>query len=254
MGGIILGDYDVQQVCLNGHQITDRFFRSSEIRKKYCNKCGAPTIHQCPKCGQVIPGEYIVEGVFNFGHETPVPEFCNNCGAPFPWIENKAEITQAVAEESANPLNLVEHICSRFHLVAKQLRDRYRNRNTLDIEDEYDVQNLLHALLRLFFDDIRPEEWTPSYAGACSRVDFLLKPEQIVIEVKKTRKGLAAKEVGEQLIIDIARYKKHPDCKTLFCFVYDPDGRISNPQGIENDLACEEDGFCVKVFIVPKGY
>ena len=40
----------------------------------------------------------------------------------------------------------------------------------------------------LYFDDIRAEEWTPSYAGKCARVDFLLKNEKIVIEVKKTRK------------------------------------------------------------------
>ena len=65
---------------------------------------------------------------------------------------------------------------------------------TLDVEDEYDVQDLLHALLRLYFKDIRPEEWTPGYAGTSSSMDFLLHPEEIVIEVKKTRKGLRANE------------------------------------------------------------
>ena len=57
-----------------------------------------------------------------------------------------------------------------------------------EIKDEYDVQDLLNALLRLNFDDVRPEEYTPSYAGSSTRVDFLLKKEKIVIEVKKTRK------------------------------------------------------------------
>jgi hypothetical protein len=33
------------------------------------------------------------------------------------------------------------------------------------LKDEYDVQDLLYALLRIFFDDVRPEEWTPSFAG-----------------------------------------------------------------------------------------
>lgn len=36
---------------------------------------------------------------------------------------------------------------------------------------------------------MRPEKWTPSYAGACSRMDFLLKREQIGLEAKKTRAG-----------------------------------------------------------------
>lgn len=148
----------------------------------------------------------------------------------------------------------VEHICARFHRVARQLRYRHNGRYTLHIEDEYDVQDLFHALLALFFDDIRPEEWTPSYAGGSARMDFLLKQEEAVIEIKKTRKGLAAKEVGEQLIIDIEKYKVHPSCKTLVCFVYDPEGRVANPTGIENDLKRSEIGIEIKVIVAPKGY
>ena len=67
-------------------------------------------------------------------------------------------------------------------------------------------------------------------------MDFLLKKEEIVIEVKKTRSGLTSNKIGEQLIIDIEKYKEHPDCKTLVCFVYDPEGRIANPRGVEADL------------------
>ena len=147
----------------------------------------------------------------------------------------------------------IKLLCERFHVVAKQIRARYDDRETLSVEDEYDVQDLFHAMLKLFFDDIRKEEWTPSYAGGSSRVDFLLKQEQTVIEIKKTRKGLAAKELGEQLIIDIQRYQAHPSCKSLLCFVYDPEGRISNPKGIENDLNRDFNGFYVEVIIAPKG-
>ena len=133
-------------------------------------------------------------------------------------------------------MSLVKLICGRFHLAAGQLKHRREGRSTLDIRDEYDVQDLLHALLRLHFDDIRPEEWTPSYAGGAARMDFLLKAEQIVLEAKMTRAGLGPKEVSEQLIIDAARYKTHPDCKTLVCFVYDPEGIVKNPRGVEADL------------------
>ena len=146
----------------------------------------------------------------------------------------------------------VERIIKRFHKVARQLRSRYADRPAIEIEDEYDVQDVFHALLKLFFDDVRPEEYTPSYAGSASRVDFLLKSEQIIIEIKKTRKGLAAKQIGEQLIIDSQRYQAHPDCKHLVCFVYDPEGRVANPNGIEKDLTKEINGTPVSVFIYPK--
>lgn len=145
----------------------------------------------------------------------------------------------------------LSNLFNKFHAVAKQLRNRYSSRNTLDIEDEYDVQDLLHALLRLYFDDVRNEEWTPSYAGGSSRMDFLLKEEKIVIEVKKTRKGLNDKELGKQLIEDKEKYKAHPDCKKLICFTYDPEGRIVNPKGIENDLNSQGDTFEVLIVIRP---
>ena len=51
-----------------------------------------------------------------------------------------------------------ERLCDRFHIVAKQLTRRSEGRSTIVISDEYDVQDLMHALLRLFFDDVRPEE------------------------------------------------------------------------------------------------
>ena len=163
-------------------------------------------------------------------------------------IETYAK-TNETKDESTQ---IIINIFNRFHKICKQLRNRYDSRETLDVCDEYDVQDLMHALLLLNFDDIRPEEWTPSYAGGASRQDFLLKKEQIVIEIKKTRKGLQDKQLGEQLIVDIAKYKKHPDCKKLFCFVYDPEEKIINPVGIENDLIGEHDNLYVIVKIVQK--
>lgn len=164
------------------------------------------------------------------------------------WDEDNSEPIQA----DLGAIDKVQLIITRFHQVARQLRSRHSDRPTIEIEDEYDVQDLFHGLLRLYFDDVRAEEYTPSYAGSASRVDFLLKQEQIVIEIKKTRKGLTAKEIGEQLIIDSQRYQSHPNCGQLICFVYDPEGRIANPCGIEGDLSKEINGVPVSVYIRPQ--
>ena len=155
-------------------------------------------------------------------------------------------------EDAPDTISLIEKLCLRFHAAARQLQGRHDNRPTLTINDEYDVQDLLHALLRLHFDDVRAEEWTPSYAGSGSRVDFLLKAERIVVEVKKTRPTMKARDLGEQLIVDRERYRKHPDCDTLVCFVYDPDGRIGNPAGIERDLEEHPGPMRVRVIIAPR--
>ncbi|MCJ7444855.1 MAG: hypothetical protein MUO26_10050 [Methanotrichaceae archaeon] len=142
---------------------------------------------------------------------------------------------------NSGSLDLVRKICERFPLIVQHLKTRHADREPLQIKDEYDVQYLFRALLQLHFDDIRPEEWIPSYSGAASRTDFLLKREQIFIEVKKTRNGLDDRELGNQLIVDIHHYKAHPDCKMLICFVYDPEKKIKNPSGIENDINLSEE-------------
>lgn len=83
-------------------------------------------------------------------------------------------------------------------------------------------------------------------------MDFLLREANIAIEVKMTRDNLKDKEIGEQLIIDIAKYKQHPNVNVLYCFVYDPNSNIYNPVGLENDLNQQSsDDFKVKVFVRP---
>ena len=82
-------------------------------------------------------------------------------------------------------------------------------------------------------------------------MDFLLKDEGIIIEVKKTRDSMTSKKLGEELIIDREKYKTHPDCRKMYCFVYDPEGLLGNPSGIKKDLEKGDEGF-IKVFIRPE--
>ncbi|SFW32636.1 hypothetical protein [Ruminococcus flavefaciens] len=142
----------------------------------------------------------------------------------------------------------LERIFARFRKVAVQLARRYDGRETLRITDEYDVQDLLHSLLSLYYDDIRPEEWTPSYAGSSVRIDFVIPEIKTVIEVKKTRDSMTDKKLSEELIIDIEKYQKHPDCEKIYCFVYDPDTILRNPAAIKKDLEEKHQGL-VRVFI-----
>ena len=144
----------------------------------------------------------------------------------------------------------LKKICTNFHKCARSILNRHSKRATLEINDEYDVQDLLQGILRLFIDDIRPEDYVPSYAGGNSRIDFYLPKYETYIEIKMTREGLRDKEVGEQLAIDIARYGDK--CKTLVCFIYDKGSFLSNPYGLISDLeALSSDRLQVKVYIAP---
>ncbi len=241
--------YDVMQVCLKDHQISAHYNSAPERRQDFCKECGARTIFACPKCKEDIRGEYEVPGVATFGFEVPVPPFCHKCGEPYPWTRTEHQEKSMVGIRQNDHWESIEFVCGKFHSVARQIKKRYNRRPSIEINDEYDVQDLLHALLKMFFDDIRPEEYTPSYAGGAARMDFLLKSHGTVIEVKKTRKGLSDKEIGNQLLEDIARYREHRDCRILVCFIYDPEGILSNPKGLIKDLSDESEGFSVRVLI-----
>lgn len=168
-------------------------------------------------------------------------------------LKRKANRAAVVAAEgTASSLETLKNILLQFHRVASRLRKRHSGRETLVITDEYDVQDLLHALLTMHFADIRAEEFGVSFAGASPRMDFLLKREEIVVEVKKTRESSTTKSISDELIADIARYQSHPNCKTLVCFVYDPEGRISNVAGFIHDLQTAPSKMTVHVLVVPQ--
>ena len=157
-----------------------------------------------------------------------------------------------LAQAGSDPIELVKAVCGRFHAVVRQLRLRGEYRATLQVEDEVDAQDLLHVLLRVQFNNIDTDEWTPSYSSGALRTTLLLNESRLAVIVKKTRPGLTAKDLTDQLRVDAARYRFHGRCTTLLCFMYDPDGRIGNPQGFEASLTSVNDSFIVDVLVAPK--
>ena len=149
--------------------------------------------------------------------------------------------------------DFVVTMCRRFPLLVADLGQRHAGRKPLELADEYDVQDLLRALLRVHFDDVRPEEWNPSYGGVSSRSDLLIKSERIVIETKMTRSNLGQRDLVKELTVDKAQYRTHPDCGTLVCFVYDPTQRLSSPPALEIDLSDTDPDLTTKVVVSPRG-
>lgn len=153
------------------------------------------------------------------------------------------------AGASLDSVAVVTTIGARFLDVSRQLKRRYAQRATLEVNDEYDAQDLVHSLLKVFFDDIRAEEWTPSYAGGATRIDFVLPRYRLAIELKHARTSMTTKDVGEQLVVDVTKYAQHPNVRHLVCLVFDKDGLLANPRGIEGDLSKPHEGLGVTVRI-----
>jgi len=147
-----------------------------------------------------------------------------------------------VAAATPSPMETVLEIANRFSEVVARMKERRKGRQPLKITDEHDVQYLFQGLLSVPFQDVRPEEPTPSVGGGSGRADTLLKAERIVVEYKCTRQGLGAKELRKQIADDFLLYGKHADCTGLFVFVYDPNQHVPNLNGFEADFPRTADG------------
>ena len=151
-----------------------------------------------------------------------------------------------------DPLHLIRKVCHRFHAVARQLRLRRDYRATLEVEDDYDLQDLLCALLKVEFDEVATDEWTPPYTEGAPRTTLLVNRDQIAVVAKKTRPGLTTKELADQVAADTAYYRDQGRCSTLFCFMYDPEGRIGSPKRLESTLTSVSEHYRVEVLVAPK--
>lgn len=155
------------------------------------------------------------------------------------YIQEKSEIITKHPYETS-----LMKIFNRFHLAAKTLEQRYNERETIIIEDEYDTQDLLKTLLSIEFESIKAEEYGPSFAGKRPRIDFYLRLENVGIEVKKVRDEPHAKKLNEEILVDKEFYSKNPRIEELYFFIYDPETFLTNRKDFVEDL--EENK--------PKGY
>jgi hypothetical protein len=92
------GDYDVAQICLNGHVINGFFLSYPEHNSGHCEKCGGKTITECPKCNTKIRGTYSAPGIVSFG-ESRAPAYCYKCGTGYPWTESRLSAAREYVRE-----------------------------------------------------------------------------------------------------------------------------------------------------------
>jgi hypothetical protein len=176
------------------------------------------------------------------GADQPFPKYTNVFQTAFKenFDRQRAALTMAMDTETAvvSLLDELTEIFRRFpeYLAVLAARQNDRVRAPV-IENEADLQIVVEAILRLHYDDVRPEDYVPEYAGGRSRVDFLLRESGVIIETKMTRLRLRDKDVGEELAIDWIRYRRHPDCRAVLALIFDPGRFIANAAGLERDLS-----------------
>jgi hypothetical protein len=210
----------------------------------------AEDIQQWKQNRSRIEGALADDGLryFRHGRVLPVGQVAAN--------ESSGQVAaRLVPAKPTNVDEVVLVIVQGLRRAMHPLTYRRKGADQLRFSNEYDVQDLLHALLRPWVQDVRPEEYTPSYAGRSTRMDFLLPAHELVIETKCVRDRQHAKNVGDELLLDIGHYAAHPECKKLWCVIYDPEHFLTNPEGLrdlEGEHKKDSRGLTVRIFVVHK--
>lgn len=117
---------------------------------------------------------------------------------------------------------LIEQLCKRLPQAARILAVRSRKgKASYEISDEYDVQDLLHSVLRAYLKYSVQEDPLPKVAGAkSSRADISIEELGVLIEVKYVHGPEDQKRLFEEYSQDLVLYSQWPHLKTLIYFIY----------------------------------
>lgn len=140
---------------------------------------------------------------------------------------DRLEIERARPESEVVPLNVVQAILTGFYSATRHLEYRGRKdkkNKAFEIEDEYDVQDLLYAMLRPVVPDLEREDPTRKVAGKGGFLDFRSDELELILEVKYCDSANRAKALVDECNARIKRYGKREDLSTLAFFIYDPEG------------------------------
>jgi REase_DpnII-MboI len=138
---------------------------------------------------------------------------------------------------------MVEQICKRLPHSARVLALRSRKgKIPFEVADEYDVQDLLHAVLRAYLKYSVQEDPLPKVAGAkSSRIDVSIEELGILIEVKYVRGPADQKRIFEEYSQDLLLYAEWAHLKTLIYLIYNSDD-LKDPEAFEKLSAAQEIG------------
>lgn len=133
----------------------------------------------------------------------------------------------------ATGASLVLKVIDSFPTIVRLLGDRAHRRPDFCVSSEYDVQDLLFAILRSVFEDARREDFTPYFGAKAKRIDIVIPSAETLIEVKCVRNAKHARLIDDELKIDIESYHSHPNCRMLIALVYDPGCFITDSSPLE---------------------
>lgn len=114
----------------------------------------------------------------------------------------------------------------------------------IKIQNEYDLQHLLYAVLKPLYPDIRSEVSEDSGVGTI-RSDIEIPTLGLILEAKCTREKMNLKKLTEEIEADIVHYQ----AEQIIFYVYDKEKIVKDKQNYENQFSRMFDGKKVRLIV-----
>lgn len=135
--------------------------------------------------------------------------------------------------EVAPDVGLLLRLCQRLPEAARVLGNRKRARTTFVLNDEYDAQDLLHALVRSAFKYAVVEEPIGIVGGGpSSRADLALEDLGVIVELKYARGPSDQDKMVKEFAEDLLLYTKWAPLQT-FIYVVVNARDLRDPEALE---------------------
>jgi hypothetical protein len=149
---------------------------------------------------------------------------------------------------------VVRDVLNNFsNAIQKIIKNRRKDHPNFEIEDEYDVQDILYVILKSVFPNLRDEDAIGKVGAKTTKIDLIIREERILVEVKMIKeKDSNETHFIEQLKVDFESYHECKWLRKLFCFVYDPYKKtrdVSNFNDLSGERTKGEHNFNVEVIV-----
>ena len=140
----------------------------------------------------------------------------------------------ATGPQSITPdVALLLHLCERLPQASRVLSNRKHKKKPFLIEDEYDAQDLLHAMIRSVFKYAVTEEPIGKVGGGpSSRADIALEDLGALVELKYVRGQGDQEKMVREFAEDLMLYSQWAPLKT-FIFLVVNSRDLRDPEAFE---------------------
>ena len=161
--------------------------------------------------------------------------------------EENNEVSQTIPNEIERYLRNFNLFLEAFTEIQPDKRASITSEklNEVKVENEYDLQHLLYAVIKPLYPDTRREVSNDSGVGTV-RGDIIIPSVNAIIEAKCTRKSISLKKITEEIEADIVHY----NADYIFFYIYDKEKIIKDKYTFEKYFNRNFNGKEIRIIIL----